>query len=138
MRPAQKSARFTSPRVPRVQPEHPKPSSAVLAAANPDAVAELHSTTRLGRPAAVAIASDSVDAPQDPTQPATSTTCSPGGGHHTRRCAVSGPTPARMGDSPRNSPACTARQARLSSSTVTAGTSASPVLTTDHNLCYGP
>src|SRR5215212_246744 len=53
----------TSPRLPCTHPEECAPSSAVLAAANPDVVAELHSTTRAAVLAAVANASANVVAP---------------------------------------------------------------------------
>ena len=111
-------------RDPCTQPSEIAPSSAVLAAANPVADAEAHSTTRAEPSVALAKATANTVAPHDPAQPTTGNTRSPAGGFHTiRACVVSGRGGRRrvLSDTPvaRNSPAWTACQARRSSSTPT-------------------
>src|SRR4051794_4841509 len=107
------------PRVPSVQPDGLAPSSAVLAAASPEAAGGQHSTSRAGPSAALANASATVEEPQDPAQPTTDTTRSPSHGTH-----FSGAGFGLMAVSAeaglRNWPSATAAQARRSSATPTA------------------
>src|SRR3954466_4219108 len=107
------------PRVPSVQPDGLAPSSAVLAAASPEAAGGQHSTSRAAPSAALANASATVEEPQEPAQPTTDTTRSPCPGTHLTGVAF-GLMAVSSDAELRNWPSVTAAQARRSSATPTA------------------
>src|SRR4051812_43125657 len=105
------------PRVPSGQPDAFAPSSAVLAAASPEASGGQHSTTRALPSAALATASATVEEPQDPAPPTTDTTRSSCRGVHLTGAAAFGLEAVSAEAGVRNWPSATAAQARRSSAT---------------------